>query len=91
MKQKVFVVLWSYNHKGEFDCGYTIHKTKKDAKAELEKCYNQAVQNISPEDGVYGLDLHEHEHNREVHYYYVERYAADSWERGEIQENEIEF
>ena len=90
MKQKVFVVLWSYNHKSEFDCGCTLHTKREDALNELEACYHQAIENISPHDGVDGLNMHEWNKDK-TPYYYVERYAADSWERGEIQENTIEF
>ena len=96
MEKKVYVFEWSYNHRGEFDCGYEIYPTLEEAIKDMEDCYKQAIINITPnckeeelDDNSYTLERTKNafEHG----YYYVERYAADSWERGVIEEKTIKF
>ena len=89
MKVKVYVLLWGYFHRGGVDSGYSIHTTKEEAIKELQGCYEQAVSNITPNDTHEELDMDEYDGTNG--YYYVERYPADSWEKGEVHENEIEL
>lgn len=88
---KVYVLLWKFNHKGEFDCGVSLHKTKKEAIDGLNGCYEQAIHNITPNGTKEELDMNECviDADAQFPYYYVERYAADSWEGAELREERI--
>lgn len=93
MKKKIYVLQWSYNHRGEFDCDFEVYPNKEDALYNLKSYYKQAISNITPNNSEKELDIkdyNEEEVNNCHGYYYVERYAADSWERGEIVEKTIE-
>lgn len=94
MKRKVYIFQWSYNHRGEFDCGFYLCTDKEYALEKMQECYNQAIFNITPNNSEKELDMNEYSEKElsDCHgYYYAERYAADSWERGEIIEKTIDF
>ena len=96
MKKKIYIVNWCYNHRGQFDCGSNAHTTEKAALEDMRECYNQAIFNITPNGVETELDTNDYcEIEKRVGgycgWYDVERYAADSWERCEVVEKEIEF
>lgn len=88
MKKKIYILNWSYNHRGEFDCGVKVYTAKEAAFDNLKACYNQSIFNITPKGKKNELDMDEFD---EHGCYYIERYAADSWERGEVIEQVVEF
>ena len=92
---KVYVMAWSYNHRGEFESGATVHRTLEAAVKDMKDCYKQAIINITPNGTHEELDTDECEEKLTEKigglkaYYYVERYPADSWEKAEVNEEEI--
>ena len=84
---KIYVLLWKYNHRGEFDSGFIICNDKAEALGNLSSCYKQAIHNITP-CGTHD-ELNIDDYSEKQMCYYVERYAADSWESGEVFEEEL--
>lgn len=91
MKKKIFILKWSYNHKYEFENGADVFTDKKKALKALKEYYEQAILNITPSNNVEELTINDYDFSIENAYYNIERYEADSWERGWIDEKEIEF
>lgn len=91
MKKKVFILCWIYNHKNEIENGANVFTDKDKAVKALKRYYEQAILNITPNNKVEELSINDYDFSAENAYYDIERYEADSWEKGWIDENEIEF
>ena len=91
LKVKLYIVVWQSGHNGDFFAGAHACATKEDAKKVLKDFYRQAICNITPNNKEKELTVNDRkfDSNPDQWYYYITREQADSWEKGEVYEQEL--
>lgn len=80
--EKIYVVTHSWeSFMGEFDCQVDLFEKEEDAKAFVEKAYNQELENYNEND------IEEQELDLEFGYAYVQ--AGPQWDKYNIESKEV--